>query len=306
MKGAEAAKQIAPAPAAWRVAPERGSVPLIRFMAQASVRLGRAPSRGVLRVGAAYFFLTGGDARRASRKFLSRALGREPTLREIFRHFFTFATTVHDRVYLLRGPSGVLEVEVHGAEVFDAQGAVLMGAHFGSFEAMRAAGRNLGHRRVAMAMYEENARKITAALAAISPAATEDIVALGRVESMLEVRERLDDGQLVGVLADRTLGEEPTIEVDFLGAPARFPTGPMRMAAVLRRRVIFMVGMHRGGNRYEVRFEPLADFSAQADAGRRMEEVVRGVQAYAARLEHYAREAPYNWFNFFDFWAAGR
>jgi predicted LPLAT superfamily acyltransferase len=24
---------------------------------------------------------------------------------------------------------------------------------------------------------------------------------------------------------------------------------------------------------------------------------------YVARLEHFCRDAPYNWFNFYDFWA---
>jgi predicted LPLAT superfamily acyltransferase len=27
------------------------------------------------------------------------------------------------------------------------------------------------------------------------------------------------------------------------------------------------------------------------------------LQAYVARLEHYCRLSPYNWFNFYDFWA---
>jgi Predicted acyltransferase len=27
------------------------------------------------------------------------------------------------------------------------------------------------------------------------------------------------------------------------------------------------------------------------------------MRRYAARLEHYCREAPFNWFNFYDFWA---
>jgi len=26
------------------------------------------------------------------------------------------------------------------------------------------------------------------------------------------------------------------------------------------------------------------------------------MQRYAERLEHYARLAPYNWFNFYPFW----
>jgi predicted LPLAT superfamily acyltransferase len=179
-----------------------------------------------------------------------------------------------------------------------------MGAHLGSFEAMRACGRHHGHRRVVMAMYEDNARRLNGVFAAIDPSATQDIVALGHAESMLELAEQLDQGALVGVLADRTLGSEPVIYVDFFGASAPFPTGPMRMAAALRRRVIFMVGLYRGGNAYEIHFEPLADFTdfeaiPRAERDRRVEEAVT---RYAKRLEHYASEAPSNWFNFHDFW----
>jgi predicted LPLAT superfamily acyltransferase len=290
--------------AEWTQRSERGSLPLLRLMAWVSVGLGRTASRIPLRIIAAYYLAFSFAARRASRDFLRRVHGRSPTLGEQYDVFFSFASTVHDRVYFLKDRFELFDIDVQGSEVFDERGALLMGAHLGSFEAMRASGRHLGHRRVVMAMYEDNARRINAALAAIDPAAMADIVALGRADSMLELAERLDAGALVGVLADRTLGREPVVHVDFLGESAPFPTGPMRIAAALRRRVIFMVGLYRGGNRYEIRFEPLADFTdldglARAARERRVEE---SVIAYAERLEHYAREASSNWFNFHDFW----
>jgi predicted LPLAT superfamily acyltransferase len=132
----------------------------------------------------------------------------------------------------------------------------------------------------------------------------QDIVALGRPDSMVELARRLDAGALAGVLADRTLGDEPAVQVEFLGRPAAFPTGPMRMAAALRQRVMFMAGLYRGGNRYDIRFEPLADFGdldgvSRAERDRRIEQAVH---AYAKCLERHARDAPSNWFNFHDFW----
>jgi len=290
--------------AEWTQRSERGSLPLLRLMAWVSLRFGRTASRIPLRIIAAYYLAFSIAARRASRDFLRRVHGRSPTLGEQYNVFFSFASTVHDRVYFLKDRFELFDIDVQGSEVFDERGALLMGAHLGSFEAMRASGRHLGHRRVVMAMYEDNARRINAALAAIDPAAMADIVALGRADSMLELAERLDSGALVGVLADRTLGREQVVHVDFLGESAPFPTGPMRIAAALRRRVIFMVGLYRGSNRYEIHFEPLADFTdldglARAARERRVEE---GVIAYAERLEHYAREASSNWFNFHDFW----
>ena len=87
----------------------------------------------------------------------------------------------------------------------------------------------------------------------------------------------------------------------FLGQPAPFPVGPWRMAAMLRRPVFFMTGLYLGGNRYQLHFEPLADFSQTPRADR--DAAIRAaMQHYADRLTHYCRLAPYNWFNFFDFW----
>jgi predicted LPLAT superfamily acyltransferase len=213
---------------------------------------------------------------------------------------------VHDRVYFLKERFDLFDIAVHGNELFTSEGgALLMGAHVGSFEAMRACGRSLIHRRVAMAMYGVRSQNVINVLESIAPGSSRDIVALGEVGSMLALTQRLEEeDMLVGVLADRTFGNEPTIDVPFFGAPAAFPTGPMRMAAALRQRVIFMVGLYRGGNRYELHFEPLADFTSLEGLTRaeRDGRVREAVAAYARRLEHHARSAPHNWYNFYDFW----
>ena len=115
------------------------------------------------------------------------------------------------------------------------------------------------------------------------------------------IAERLDRGAFVGMLGDRTLGDEPVQAVTLLGERADLPTGPMRAAAILRRPVIFMVGLYRGRNRYHVVFAPIADFST-TPAGARDAAVRTAVERYAALLDRYCRSDPYNWFNFFDFW----
>ena len=95
-----------------------------------------------------------------------------------------------------------------------------------------------------MAMYEENARKISGTMAAINPAAAADIIPLGRVDAMLAISERLRGGNFVGVLGDRTLAQEPMQAVTLLGERAYLPTGPMRLAALLGCSVMFMAGLY--------------------------------------------------------------
>ena len=298
--------QRAASQAEWAGRPERSNMVMLRLMTWISLRLGRAPARWVLAGISLYFLAFAPAAKAASRAYLRRALGREPRFSDLFRHFHSFASTIHDRVFMLNGRFDLLHVEVQGKAVIDevlagGRGAILMGAHMGSFEAVRAIGRQQPGLRVAMVMYEENARKLNTALAAINPAAVQDIIPLGQLDSMLRVQACLDEGMVLGILGDRTLGGDATLRVPFLGADAAFPVGPMRLAAMLKRPVLFMSGLYLGGNRYAIHFERLADFSNVERAGR--DAAIRSaVVAYAASLERHCRAAPYNWFNFFDFW----
>jgi len=292
--------------AEWIGNRERGSTVLLRVMAFLSLRLGRRLTRIALYGIAVYFFFFAPRARRHSRRYLRLALGRAPSARDRFRQILSFATTIHDRVFLINEQYGTFDITLEGEELLRAQadggrGALLMGAHMGSFEVMHSLGRRRRGLKVAMAMYEENARKINTILAAINPEWVSDIVPLGRIDAMLKIAERLDRGAFVGVLGDRTLGNEPVQAVTLLGERAYLPTGPMRAAAILRCPVFFMVGLYRGKNRYRVVFEQVADFSA-IPAGARQAAVRRAIDRYAAVLDRYCRSDPYNWFNFFDFW----
>jgi predicted LPLAT superfamily acyltransferase len=292
--------------AEWVRRPERSNRTMLRVMTWISLRLGRAPARFVLAGISLYFLIFAPAAKAASRAYLRRALNREPGFADLFRHFHSFASTIHDRVFLLNARFDLFRVEVHGEDVVKqmlaaGRGAFLMGAHMGSFEVARAYGRRQPGLRVAMVMYKENARKINAALAAINPAAVQDIIPLGKLDSMLRVQACLDEGMVLGVLGDRTLSGDPSLRVPFLGEDAEFPIGPMRLAAMLKRPVVFMSGLYLGGNRYALHFEQLADFS-DLERPDRDEAVEAAVVAYAACLERHCRATPYNWFNFFDFW----
>jgi predicted LPLAT superfamily acyltransferase len=292
--------------AQWVRYRERGSLHLLKLMAFLSIRFGRTSSRCILYGIAIYFFLFGPSARRHSRSYLRLALSREPTARDRFLQILSFATTIHDRVFLMNEQFEKFNISLEGeamvlAQVSKGRGVLLLGAHMGSFAVMHSLSQRQGGLRVSMAMYEENARKISAILAAINPQTVPDIVALGQIDAMINIAERLDDGGCVGVLADRTLGTEPTQAVSFLGKQACLPTGPMRAAAILRCPVFFMVGLYRGKNNYHVVFERVADFSAMS-VGSRDLAVRAALERYAAVLEAYCRSDPYNWFNFFDFW----
>ncbi len=290
----------------WRQRSERGTPGLLRFMVRLSLLVGRRLSRVVLHAITLYFVCFAPRTREASRAYLRRALGREPGWRDRYRHVLAFASTVHDRIYLLNDRFDLFDIEVQGADALlqavQQGGLLLVGAHLGSFDALRCVGRQHPGLQIGMLMYEDNARQVAAALQAINPQARHDVVPLGRPDSMIEAARRIEQGHLLGMLADRSIhGDDERVMIDFLGAPAGFAKAPWRLALVLRRPVFFMAGLYLGGNRYRLVFEPLADFGT-VDRGERDAALAKAQVAYAQRLEACCRQAPYNWFNFFDFW----
>jgi predicted LPLAT superfamily acyltransferase len=288
--------------AVWTKQAERSNMLALRIIAWVAQRLGRRVARLLLYPITFYFVLAVPKARRASIAYLRRALGREPGWGDGFRHVFTFASTILDRFYLLNGRFDLFNTEVNGQDVIHevlakGRGAIVIGAHLGSFEAVRATSRLVGDLTVSMVMYEDNAVKLNQVLAAINPELKQNIIPLGQIDSMLRVKHGLEQGELVGMLCDRTLGDESGRKVSLLGREASFPVGPFRLAAMLKRPVILIVGLYRGGNRYEIHFEHLADFTQPG-----AQSVEQTIDRYVGRLEHYCLQAPYNWFNFYDFW----
>lgn len=291
----------------WVDKPERSNMLAIRFIVWVALTLGRRIARLFLYPICLYFFLFAGEARAASKQYLRKVLGREPHVGDGFRHIHTFASTVLDRVFLLNGRFDKFDVSAHvdvaaQAMIDRKQGCILLGAHLGSFEITRAFADEIKGPSASVVMYEENARKLNSVLKAINPDLEQQVIGLGKVDSMLKVQQALKRGEFIGILADRGLEHGGAgVTLDFLGTPAKFPSGPLRMAYMLRCPVLLMVGVYRGGNRYDLYFEELMDMR-NAEGLPRNEWIRQGQQRYVTRIEYYCRNAPYNWFNFYDFW----
>jgi predicted LPLAT superfamily acyltransferase len=294
--------------AVWLEQRERGTLLAIKTAARLVLGLGHAVGRLLLYPICAYFLAFSRHARTASREYLGRVLGRPAKLSDIARHYLTFAKTLQDRVYFLAGRTGEFTVEQHGAEIVEGvlakgKGCVLLGAHLGSFEVLRVIGSLELKLPVNVLLYPDNAAKVEALTAELCPGLQDRVIPLGRPETLLRVRECLERGEIVGILGDRALKSDKMVRCDFLGAPASFPQGPLLLAAILKAPVVLFFGLYLGGRRYAIHFEAFAHDLA---VGRRdrSSQLRPLIARYASRVEHYCRLAPYNWFNFYDFWRA--
>jgi predicted LPLAT superfamily acyltransferase len=308
---APAARPPAPAvrpSAEWLARRERGSRAGIRMMLLALRVVGRRGAHVLLRVIILYFTLFAGAARRASLDWHRRVTGKTGFF-TAYRHFLRFAQVALDRVFFVQGKLEHFTFDRVGSEHLAAlseqrKGAILLGAHFGSFEAMRAVGRASDY-RVNILAHNRNAQMIATFLDEVSGGRSKvHVIEIDPDDRtyILEVQRRIGEGELVAVLGDRLGLNDRSIEVEFFGSPARFPTGPYIMAAALHCPVYLVFGWFEPPNRYAMRCEPLAE---QIVLPRGNRDALREyVELYARRLEHYARAAPDNWFNFHDFWSA--
>jgi predicted LPLAT superfamily acyltransferase len=294
--------------AQWLSMRERGSVLGLRFLFFLTRALGRAATRAVLKPVVLYYLITHGAARRASRKYLARLYPRV-TWRMIYRHFLNFAEVALDRTFLLQGElqhyETVSRLGFHHLQRLTAEkrGALLLGAHLGSVDAMRVLA-EASAVRVNVLVYTGNARKFNGLLRSLHSDLAGRVIEIepGEVASLLRVKELIDAGELVALLGDRIGVNERTTVVDFLGSPARLPSGPYLLAAVLGCPVYLTLGLYTSPRLYEFFCEPFIEEPIVLSRENRSESLKILAQRYAARLEHYCRMSPMNWFNFFDFW----
>lgn len=291
---------------AWQTQQERGTPGALKLIRWIALHLGRGPARLLLYPITGFFLFIAAPQRRASYAYLRRTLPHQPSIIDVARHIHCFAATILDRVFLLQGKLDAFDVTMHGSEqvlsrLEQQQGCILLGSHLGSFEVLRVLSLSLPNLPLKILMYQNHNQAVTRLLEALNPKVAEMVIDLGAPNALLKVHESVMQGDFIGMLGDRVADSDKTCECDFLGSPAVFPTGPMLLAGMLKVPVILFFGLYRGGNRYDVYFELLTE-QVTWERSQRQTDLTTWTQRYVARLEHYTRNAPYNWFNFYDYW----
>jgi predicted LPLAT superfamily acyltransferase len=292
----------------WSKRSEGGGRFALWLIRTIGLRGGRGIARLILYPITLYFFFRRGEERRASRAFLSTALGRPAGAWDVMRHIHAFASTILDRLFLLAESFRRFDIRVHGLDAVERniaanRGVLLLGAHIGSFDALRVLSLTRPDIRVRVVLDKGQTPELNHLLHALNPQIARGVIDAsgGGTQVVLALKEAAEEGALIALLADRARPQEPTRPAQFFGKPAPFPVAPYLIASLLEIPVVLCFGLYRGGNRYDLHFE---EFAPRLDIPRREREARLGecVQRYAQRLEHFTRMDPLNWFNFYDFW----
>jgi len=302
----------------WAAVAERGSVGALRFTAWLHRNFGRRPVRVLLWGASLYFFVFAPSVRHASRRYLERiwaspegrnALRSPPGSISVIKHIFEFAINVYDRMVVWGGALDDYAIDHdRSGELFEfaqrKQGALLLGAHFGSFELLWFVSRKY-ELPINVVVFYQNAERINRFFHALDPAVRIRAIGLDptSVQAAFEIKACIDRGEFVVILADRVAPREKArcAQATFLGSSASFPMGPFALAGVLDCPILMALCLRTGERTYRTVLRPLREAGRipRSERDKRAQELL---EQYVGLLETYCMRFPYEWFNFFDFW----
>lgn len=295
----------------WAGMAERGALWGLQFVAGAYRLLGRRACGWVMAPIVAYFLASGTRQRRASRHYLGRVLGRQPSVIESFRHFMDFAGRALDAFAAWSGalPPAAMAAADPAAlaeAAADPRGRLLVVSHHGNAELARALMEPTLRGRLTVLVHTRHAENYNRLLARHSGAAAARMIQVTEIgpDTAIRLRDCIERGEWVAIAGDRVpvSASGRVVRVPFLGEPAAFSQGPWLLASLLDCPVSLLFCRRRKPGRWSLVLELFAE-RVDLPRGRREAALADLAAAYARRLERECREAPWQWYNFFDFWA---
>lgn len=221
----------------------------------------------------------------------------------VYLNHFAFGQVVLDRFATFAGRN--FKVTVTGNEHFlrlcdEPGGLMLLSSHVGCFE-MTGYSLHTDKKRLYALVYAGESEVV--AEGRTNRFANQGVTTVPVKEDLSHVfvlNNALDEGQVVTMPADRTLGSSKRVRCRFMGDEAPFPMGPFATAVQKDVPVLAVTVVKVGLRHYEAHVTPL-----DSDAVGFRNRVQALAQRYADVLEKEVRRHPHQWYNFYEFWDGG-
>lgn len=265
-----------------------------------------------------YFFLTAPGARRSISRYQKYLLQSFPELKPslqargaVFKQFYSFAMSLVDRFAVWQGRIKYEDLVIHDLDnlyaeidhpVVNNPGQILVCSHLGNTEICRALVKKHPHIVLNVLMHSAHAVKFNQALneAGASRIKVIQVTELD-ADMMMYLHNCVSRGEWLAIAADRVpIRGEKTVTSSFLGQPANWPQGVWLMAGLLKVPVNTLYCLKEQG-KYHLYLHRFVS-SIKWQRHQRDECIRQYVDSYARQLAFYCAKAPWQWFNFFDFW----
>lgn len=262
-----------------------------------------------LYVVVAWYALFSAVAKERARHYLTRRFpGAGPWRRLCQRYLLilTFGQVLIDRAMVGILGADRIRVRLHGKEellnlLAEGKGLILINAHVGCWQvAMSALGFMETPVNLLMQREEGDIDRHYFEHAGIE-CPYHIIDPRGFLGGALEMMEVLKRGEVLSVMGDRMLGDDQNgLTVEFLGGRVTMPFSAYKLAAATGTPIVALFSFKTGADSYDLKLYRI--IRVPPSLGRDQQVFVPYVQEFAASLEEFSREQPFQFFNFFNMW----
>ncbi|WP_197018246.1 hypothetical protein [Treponema sp. C6A8] len=256
-------------------------------------------------------------------------ISKLPARPNTYRHITSFATSLVEKIEGWTGKTGMDFIEFANGKVGNTglvanneevksllkskKGCMLICSHLGNIELFRSIlsfGENFDHQiPVSIIMDQKVTQNFNNLIENLNANAKMNVIASDDI-SMATIgimQDTIDQGGLVIISADRLAATNTSrsLEVNFLGKPAKIPYGPFLIAALLNCPTFFIFSMRKQQEGFDPTYVVnLIKSKITFDCSRKeREEKIRELaNDYIKIMEVFCLMYPYQWYNFFDFW----
>ena len=298
----------------WNELKEKGGMLPLMLMLWFYRLGGRLLCRFVLYVVIMWYWLFAQTAKQASLNYLKKIhafagaaspFPNPPNIWHTYSHLMQFGECIMDKIEGWLGRIDAEKLQLHGHEHFRAhyqKGAIIVVSHFGNIELLRAI-KSDHVQKINVLVYQKHATQFNHFLKKLNQNADVQLLSVDElgVETALILQEKLAQGEWIIMAADRVPVQSDRVQqVSFLQEPALWPQGAWILASLLKVPML-AVFCYRMGDGFDVHIHPLVERLALPRANR-LAAMQTVTQSYVALLEQHCIRAPYQWFNFYDFW----
>ncbi len=244
----------------------------------------------------------------ALRSFRKRAGFSASSIRHLYKHFFTFGMSLIDRVafvnfkkspytFTFDNESHIVDALAHG------KGVIAVSAHIGNWEM---AGNLLADHFdscIHAVILDNERQKIKAVFKETTERRRFNIIPISNdgLKMMVPIKDALNHNEIVCFHGDRVF-DSSRVSIPFLGEPAEFPIGPFQIAAITGAPIITVFMLKTSMYHFTTTASTPIYFDDITRENREAH-IKKAMESYVSFMENIVKKHPYQWFNFYDFWA---
>jgi len=280
-----------------------------------------------------FYFLFSKRARIESGRFLQKAapfVEESKTAKRCrspfgpLRHIVSFSLTLVEKIQSWGGKFKFKnihfqddDVEELIRELENGKGVFLITSHLGNIDLLRGLARlnrtGVSRKTPMIAVIDTKiSDNFSRMLKELNPQSSFDILNAAEIgpHTAIMLEDQLASGTMMTIAGDRTAansgGKGKKLMIPFLGEDAPFSSGIFYLAVLMKAPVYFVFALRRGDLSMKPEYDMHVHKSTLSFECSRKERLAQSsllANSFASLLENYCKKNPFQWYNFYDFWA---